>query len=265
MRDRLSELKASNAGDKPPQIQSSANVDVEKGNPDAQPTAANPMNAFFDEVSNVRGAINTIKRLIQDVEEAHGKALTAVSEEQGADHAQAIDALMDQINMQSGAIRKKLKVDACTTRSEYGDDDDDEDHDVFASVWESGFLVEEGDEIAGGYVVGAPLGSGATSTVHVATRTDATTGQTWKYALKVVIDRAKLPTARCAREPGYPLVPPTPHAGQFTGASPPRRVHPMPVGPCVGFGPAPALCRGFTRLWGPPIPGPGGQEEEKTP
>ncbi|KNE65220.1 hypothetical protein AMAG_10868 [Allomyces macrogynus ATCC 38327] len=110
MRDRLSELKkASGAGDKPPQIQSSANVDVEKGNPDAPPAAANPMKGFFDEVSNVRGAINTIKRLIQDVEEAHGKALTAVSEEQGAGHAQAIDALMDQINMQSGAIRKKLK------------------------------------------------------------------------------------------------------------------------------------------------------------
>ncbi|KAJ3361666.1 hypothetical protein GGF32_007134 [Allomyces javanicus] len=133
-----------------------------------------------------------------------------------------------------------MQVDTCTNRTEYGDDEDDEDHDVFASVWESGFLVEEGDEIAGGYVVGAPLGSGATSTVHVATRTDATTGQTWKYALKVVIDRAKLPTARCAREPGYPLVPPTPHAGQFTGASPTAtRVNAMPVGPGVGIGPRP--------------------------
>jgi syntaxin 1A/syntaxin 1B/2/3 len=31
----------------------------------------------------VRGVINAIKKMIQDVEEAHGKALTAVSEEQG--------------------------------------------------------------------------------------------------------------------------------------------------------------------------------------
>ncbi|ORZ40644.1 t-SNARE [Catenaria anguillulae PL171] len=67
------------------------------------------MKQFFDEVSNLRGAVNTIKKYITDIEETHQKALTAVSEEQGQDHAKAIDGFMDQVNMQSGVIRKKLK------------------------------------------------------------------------------------------------------------------------------------------------------------
>ncbi|KAI9173081.1 hypothetical protein H9P43_007212 [Blastocladiella emersonii ATCC 22665] len=106
MRDRLAELKKSN-GAEGAEVQATAqNVDLEKG---AAPAPATPMKAFFDEVSNLRGAINTIKKLITDIEETHGKALTAVSEEQGQDHAQAIDGFMDQIGMQSTVIRKKLK------------------------------------------------------------------------------------------------------------------------------------------------------------
>ncbi|KAI9216857.1 t-SNARE [Blastocladiella britannica] len=105
MRDRLAELKKASPDAPALEVQTSAQAaDVEKGS--APPT---PMKTFFDEISNMRGAINTIKKLVTDVEETHGKALTAVSEEQGADHAKAIDEFMDQINMQAGIVRRKLK------------------------------------------------------------------------------------------------------------------------------------------------------------
>ncbi|KAJ3365410.1 hypothetical protein GGF32_009268 [Allomyces javanicus] len=142
-----------------------------------------------------------------------------------------------------------------TNRGENGDDMDVvmSTEDVFASVWETGFLVEEGDVIDGTYTVGRPLGSGATSTVHIATRTDPETGQAWRYALKVVVDRSKLPFASDTDGPSTHPVLPAPPTSRYTSSmlskSPTTiRVVNLPIGPGVGLyprgastGPAPVI------------------------
>ncbi|KNE55209.1 serine/threonine protein kinase [Allomyces macrogynus ATCC 38327] len=142
-----------------------------------------------------------------------------------------------------------------TNRGENGDDMDVvmSTEDVFASVWETGFLVEEGDVIDATYTVGRPLGSGATSTVHIATRTDPETGQAWRYALKVVVDRSKLPFASDNDGPSAHPVLPAPPTSRYTSSmlskSPTTiRVVNLPIGPGVGLyprgastGPAPII------------------------
>ncbi|KNE59853.1 serine/threonine protein kinase [Allomyces macrogynus ATCC 38327] len=139
-----------------------------------------------------------------------------------------------------------------------GENGDDMDvvmstEDVFASVWETGFLVEEGDVIDGTYTVGRPLGSGATSTVHIATRTDPETGQAWRYALKVVVDRSKLPFASDkdgpSAHPVLPALPTSRYTTSMLSKSPTTiRVENLPIGPGVGLyprgastGPAPII------------------------
>ncbi|KAJ3372317.1 hypothetical protein GGF31_002180 [Allomyces arbusculus] len=142
-----------------------------------------------------------------------------------------------------------------TNRGENGDDMDVvmSTEDVFASVWETGFLVEEGDVIDGTYTVGRPLGSGATSTVHIATRTDPETGQAWRYALKVVVDRSKLPFASDndgpSAHPVLPALPTSRYTSSMLSKSPTTiRVENLPIGPGVGLyprgastGPAPVI------------------------
>jgi serine/threonine protein kinase len=114
----------------------------------------------------------------------------------------------------------------------------DSDAAVFNSVWESGFLVEEGDEIEGGYVVGKPLGSGATSTVHVATKTNPKTGQQWRYALKVVVDKSKLPSGGFSSDNPNPSNLPSPMHNMYSGS-------PSLVGIGVGVKPR---CSGVSSL-----------------
>ncbi|KAJ1504483.1 Syntaxin-1A, partial [Coelomomyces lativittatus] len=90
-----------------PSIQATAHqVDLEAG----ELSSTNPlMAAFFDEVSQVKTAILAIKKIITEVGETHGKAITSVSEDEAADCSQLIDTLMSQIHAQSTTIRKKLK------------------------------------------------------------------------------------------------------------------------------------------------------------
>ncbi|KAL7753919.1 hypothetical protein RI367_000851 [Sorochytrium milnesiophthora] len=82
-----------------------------------------------------------------------------------------------------------IAFDSRTSRSEVGSSRDE--NECWSGFWESGFMVEEGDEIEGGYVVGKPLGTGTFSSVHVATCQQS--GR--KYALKVVVDKSKVPAS----------------------------------------------------------------------
>ncbi|KAI9143497.1 t-SNARE [Paraphysoderma sedebokerense] len=115
MRDRLKELQKSvsvaSAGNSSPPYQE---MDLEKGRAD-EPNG--DMKKFFDEVSSIRESTTTLKKLIQDIEETHGKQLTAVSEEQGANNANNLDNIMEQINEHSINVRNKLKAMEASTKA----------------------------------------------------------------------------------------------------------------------------------------------------
>ncbi|KAJ1499564.1 hypothetical protein HMI55_004330 [Coelomomyces lativittatus] len=64
------------------------------------------------------------------------------------------------------------------------DDDDDDDEAVFQRLWQSGYVVEEGDLILNAYEVGQPIAYGSSSTVHLAT---LVTPPYTRYALKVML------------------------------------------------------------------------------
>ncbi|KAL7749584.1 hypothetical protein RI367_005140 [Sorochytrium milnesiophthora] len=120
MRDRLAEIKKTSGVSSLQTAEVQATAQIASGSPTTdleKASASSPllspnqqkMKQFFDEVSSIRAAITGIKKTVTEIEETHGKALTAVTEDQNADHAQAIDGMMDQITLQSGLVRKRLK------------------------------------------------------------------------------------------------------------------------------------------------------------
>jgi len=65
--------------------------------------------------------------------------------------------------------------------------------DTWSGVWDTGFVVEEGDEL-GEYVIGKHIGSGTFSTVHEAFLHHPETDSTETLALKVIVDKEKIPS-----------------------------------------------------------------------
>lgn len=99
MRDRLGEIQGEKSV-----VASAALSDLEAGD-----GASKGMAGFFEEVANIRSTVANIKKLVQDVNESHAKALVSVSEEQGKDQSSEVEAIMNQINSMSAFVRKKLK------------------------------------------------------------------------------------------------------------------------------------------------------------
>ena len=98
MNDRLAELKG---------VASVPLGDVEIGGVGAPNAQSAFMNAFFDEVQDVKKAMSTIRYNIRQIEQNHGECLTAISAEQGRASTDRLDELMKATNATATQARNE--------------------------------------------------------------------------------------------------------------------------------------------------------------
>ena len=88
MNDRLAELRGGGAAAAP--------QDVELG---MLPQAGSAfMQAFFDDVQEIKKTMSTIRYNIRQIEQNHGECLTAISADQGRASTERLDELMKTTN-----------------------------------------------------------------------------------------------------------------------------------------------------------------------
>ncbi len=100
MNDRLAELRGGGAAAAP--------QDVELG---MLPQAGSAfMQAFFDDVQEIKKTMSTIRYNIRQVEQNHGECLTAISVEKGRESTERLEELMKATNGAASMVRNKLKA-----------------------------------------------------------------------------------------------------------------------------------------------------------
>jgi len=105
MNDRLAELRGG-GGSNPFSSMGSAG-DVEAGG--GASTSAF-MQAFFDEVQEIKKTMSSIRYNIRQIEQSHGECLTSISAEQGRESTERLEDLMKQTNGAATQVRNKLKA-----------------------------------------------------------------------------------------------------------------------------------------------------------
>ena len=85
----------------------SGNGDVEMGGGNGQSAF---MQAFFDEVQEIKKTMSTIRYNIRQIEQNHGECLTAISAEQGRESTQKLEDLMKATNASAQQVRNTLKA-----------------------------------------------------------------------------------------------------------------------------------------------------------
>jgi len=68
------------------------------------------MQAFFDEVQDIKKTMSTIRYNIRQIEQSHGECLTAISAEQGRESTERLEDLMKKTNAAATQVRNKLKA-----------------------------------------------------------------------------------------------------------------------------------------------------------
>ena len=68
------------------------------------------MQAFFDEVQEIKKTMSTIRYNIRQIEQNHGECLTAISAEQGRESTQKLEELMKATNASAQQVRNTLKA-----------------------------------------------------------------------------------------------------------------------------------------------------------
>lgn len=68
------------------------------------------MQAFFDEVQDVKKIMSTIRYNIRQIEQNHGECLTAISAEQSRESSNRLENLMKETNGAASQVRNKLKT-----------------------------------------------------------------------------------------------------------------------------------------------------------
>jgi len=68
------------------------------------------MQAFFDEVQEIKKISNTIRYNIRQIEQNHGDCLTAISAEQSRESSARLEQLMRETNAAASQVRNKLKT-----------------------------------------------------------------------------------------------------------------------------------------------------------
>ena len=101
MNDRLAELRGTGE-----QI---GRVDIEVGT--LPPGGSSFMQAFFDDVQEIKKAMSTIRYNIRQIEQNHGECLTAISVEQGRASTERLDELMKTTNATATQV--------CITRHQF--------------------------------------------------------------------------------------------------------------------------------------------------
>jgi len=99
MQDRLAELRGGMVGG------GSMGGDLEAG------SGGNStfMEAFFEEVQDVKKAMSSIRYNIRQIEQSHGECLTAISAESSKASTEQLEALMKATNALAQGVRNKLK------------------------------------------------------------------------------------------------------------------------------------------------------------
>ena len=98
MNDRLAELRGAGGG----------GGDVEMAMPPAGGSAF--MQAFFDEVQEIKKIMSNIRYNIRQIEQNHGQCLTAISAEQSRESSARLEDLMKETNGAASQVRNKLKT-----------------------------------------------------------------------------------------------------------------------------------------------------------
>ena len=99
MNDRLAELRGAGGG---------GGGDVEMAMPPAGGSAF--MQAFFDEVQEIKKIMSSIRYNIRQIEQNHGECLTAISAEQSRESSARLEDLMKETNGAASQVRNKLKT-----------------------------------------------------------------------------------------------------------------------------------------------------------
>ncbi|KAL2915198.1 hypothetical protein HK105_205305 [Polyrhizophydium stewartii] len=109
MRDRMQDLQAS-APPEPVQPEKKEKPKKKKAaEPEQQDSGA--MQAFFEELAQIKDLIAVVRGSIDEVKNIHDRALNnVISEQQNAQIAKELDATMDKTNKISGDIRNRLKA-----------------------------------------------------------------------------------------------------------------------------------------------------------
>ncbi|KAI3630948.1 hypothetical protein MIR68_011031 [Amoeboaphelidium protococcarum] len=99
-RDRLLDIKG------PDGVSKTADTTIDIDQPSGGEMAN--LQEFFTEVDEIKTAVNAIKHKVQDIEQFHSKALTAISDQK--DHQSKLDALMDEANVSIQNARNRIKL-----------------------------------------------------------------------------------------------------------------------------------------------------------
>eukprot|EP00325_Prymnesiales_sp_UTEX-LB-985_P002517 CAMPEP_0174697614 /NCGR_PEP_ID=MMETSP1094-20130205/3427_1 /TAXON_ID=156173 /ORGANISM="Chrysochromulina brevifilum, Strain UTEX LB 985" /LENGTH=346 /DNA_ID=CAMNT_0015894623 /DNA_START=65 /DNA_END=1105 /DNA_ORIENTATION=+ len=106
MNDRMAELRNSGFSGMPVS-QGVPAGDVEMGKTSA---ASGYMQLFFDEVEGIKTTMRSIKTFMNQMEQLHGEALSAISAEQERELAAKLEDLMKTTNGHATQVRNKLKA-----------------------------------------------------------------------------------------------------------------------------------------------------------
>ena len=98
MNDRMHELRLDMGG-----------AELTGGGPSSGGSSTAFMQAFFDEVAEVKRRMSTIRHNMGTIEEYHGECLTAISSEQGKEATSRLDRLMVETNQIAQQVRGQLK------------------------------------------------------------------------------------------------------------------------------------------------------------
>jgi syntaxin 1B/2/3 len=98
--DRLGELRGGGGGG------SGSFTDLEAGGSGG---AAPFMEAFFEEVQEIKKSMSSIRSNIRQIEQSHGECLTAISAEASRASTEQLEGLMKQTNGLAQSVRNKLK------------------------------------------------------------------------------------------------------------------------------------------------------------
>jgi len=106
MNDRMAELRGSSFGGPPPAAVVGGDVEMGKG-PGGGGTF---MDAFFQEVEDIKKTMASIKKFMLDMERLHGEALSAISPQAGKESAAKLEDLMKTTNAKATQVRNQLKA-----------------------------------------------------------------------------------------------------------------------------------------------------------